>query len=278
MRSGMSDIYDHLAALLGMQASAIVKIRKTNESHPQISIFDVIAIIKKEGVRNAGRSFYSVVRDHPDIETACKWVQFPGRGQKKTPVINAVGIVKIIMALPSICDSSVASVRREAAKLFVQHLDQDPQLVDKIWLDHDEIDPKSEFSCDTDCLSQSCPPQIVAEAELSCKGIAIPTQSAASSSSRPLKGGLELASTLALESGLEPEDAAKFLKCLGDEAAAELRKGHQFRVGDVAILRMKRTPAKPYRQRMYKGEKRVRSLLKMFAHILFRALARAVWM
>ena len=56
-------------------------------------------------------------------------LQFPGRGQRDTPIADVRGIVEIAMLLPG---RRAARVRRQAAKLHVRYLGGDLSLVDEV--------------------------------------------------------------------------------------------------------------------------------------------------
>ena len=83
----MADIPRQLAALLGRQT---VRIRKTDETPPRISVIDVISAISGHNSSNAARAFARLGHDYPDVTANCSHVKFPDtkgrKGQRDTPV------------------------------------------------------------------------------------------------------------------------------------------------------------------------------------------------
>ena len=110
----MGDIQQQLGVLLGRET---VKIRKTGEVPPRISVVDVVVALTGKLARHSA----DVVRDlcgrYPEVNANIVDFKFPGRGQRKTSVTDAGGIVEIVMLLPG---RQAALVRRQAAELLVR--------------------------------------------------------------------------------------------------------------------------------------------------------------
>ena len=83
--SSGDDIPAQLAALLGKE---IVRIRKTDESPPRISVIDVAVVITGKDANNAARAVGVVKDRYPEVTQNLSDFKFPGRGQRKTPVAN----------------------------------------------------------------------------------------------------------------------------------------------------------------------------------------------
>ena len=72
------------------------KIRKTSESPPRISVYDLIATILNES--NPRTAFKRMKQAYPEIGALCTMYKFPGKGHNTTPVIehsNADTLIKI---------------------------------------------------------------------------------------------------------------------------------------------------------------------------------------
>ena len=95
----------------------VKRVRKTNETPPRVSVYDVISIMFE--VKNPHDAWSALCRQHNESVWLTSTVKFPGRGQRETPVTDARGIVRIIMLLP--CRTAGPIVRylgvREAVNL-----------------------------------------------------------------------------------------------------------------------------------------------------------------
>ena len=130
MASPGEDIPVQLATLLGKPT---VRIRRTDEVPPRVSIIDVVAAITSHSQSNSALTFARLKEEYPDVVVNCSEARFPDargrRGQKDTPVADAKGIAEIIMLLPG---QQAARVRRQAAELFVRYLGGDLTLVEEV--------------------------------------------------------------------------------------------------------------------------------------------------
>ena len=128
--SSGNDIPMQLAALLGHK---IVRIRKTAETPPRVSVIDVISAITGKDTNHAGEQLRRLVARYPDVNSNCVNVKFPDargrRGQKDTAAASVKGIVEIIMLLQG---HHAARIRRQAAELLVRYLGGDISLVDEV--------------------------------------------------------------------------------------------------------------------------------------------------
>ena len=75
------------------------KIRKTQDAPRRVSVFDLIAAITDQYPKNAVTTFLRMKGLYPDIET--QTFQFPGRGQRETPIANYENCRKIVLAVLS---------------------------------------------------------------------------------------------------------------------------------------------------------------------------------
>ena len=81
------------------------QLRKTNETPPRVSVYDVIHLLFGISANKASRTFGRMLKLFPEMRGAVNplWVncKFPGPGQRETPVADVRGIVRIIMLVPS---------------------------------------------------------------------------------------------------------------------------------------------------------------------------------
>ena len=111
------------------------KIRKTNETPPRVSLFDLIAVINTKC--QPRKAWLDMRKKHPEAVTESNGFQddwkFPGQGQNGTPVVNAIGAVMIINLLPG---QLAASFRAEWASIIVRYLGGDKTLIDEVEANH----------------------------------------------------------------------------------------------------------------------------------------------
>lgn len=100
------------------------KVRTTEDG--RYSVYDVIAFCGKGSQREVWKR---LGKEYPEVVTLCDNHKFEGSGQRLTPVANREGILQIIGLLPGAIGRAY---RAEAAKVFVQYLDADPELVGSI--------------------------------------------------------------------------------------------------------------------------------------------------
>jgi hypothetical protein len=88
------------------------KVRQTQNG--EYSILDFIGnVIEKGGNRKV---WERVQKDHPEVVTICHYFQFPGLGQRKTPVCDLLGILTITYLMPGELGESL---RKASAKLTI---------------------------------------------------------------------------------------------------------------------------------------------------------------
>jgi hypothetical protein len=108
---------------------SVTKIRKTLEDPPRVAIYDVLQLVTGCSANSCSIVYQRLSEAFPEVLTKCSNFRFTGRGQRDTPVIDAAGIVEIIMVLPG---KAAARVRRSAAEVMVRYLGGDPSLVQEI--------------------------------------------------------------------------------------------------------------------------------------------------
>ena len=125
---------DLSAALTQMTDADVSRIRKTKESPPKVSVYDVFQCLFGIDPRNTSRTFARLLESHREElhdEGRPLWTtfKFDGQGQQDTPVADARGIVRIIMLLPC---RAAAPVRAKAAYVLVRYLGGAPSLMPEI--------------------------------------------------------------------------------------------------------------------------------------------------
>ena len=128
--SSGDDAPTQLAALLGCE---VVRIRKTADVPPKVSLIDVAVLITGKASRNARRAVATVQERHPDVAQHLSHVKLlDSRGRtapKATPVTDVKGMVEFILLLPG---KQAARVRRQAAELLVRYLGGDLAIIDEV--------------------------------------------------------------------------------------------------------------------------------------------------
>ena len=110
MESNNLSIPRELAEQLGdalIELSERGKIRKTNDG--LFSVFDVIELaIDKGSPREVWKRLSD--KDSSKVVTKCDNFQFPGQGQRSTPVTNLSGIFRIIIELPGNIPNKIKTI------------------------------------------------------------------------------------------------------------------------------------------------------------------------
>ena len=96
--SSEDDIPVQLAALFGRET---VRIRKTDEMPPRISVIDVVQAITGKDARHAAQEVRTICSAHPEVDQILVHFLFRGQGQRKTYVTSVRGVIEIIMLLTS---------------------------------------------------------------------------------------------------------------------------------------------------------------------------------
>ena len=124
--SSGGDILAQLAALLGKEA---VRIRKTEEERPRISVIDVATLVTGKDARKAAQDVGFVKNRDPEVAQNLGLFKFSGRAQRNTPVATCRGVVELVMLLPG---RHAALVRKQACELLVRYLGGDMSLISEV--------------------------------------------------------------------------------------------------------------------------------------------------
>ena len=113
----------------GLREGSLGSIRKTPETPPAVSVFDVIASCTGTALRDCPQVWRRLLEKHAEVMTNCHDFQFAGQGQRPTPVADSRGITEIIMLLPG---RAAAQFRKRSADLIVRFLGGDPSIVHEV--------------------------------------------------------------------------------------------------------------------------------------------------
>lgn len=96
----------------------------------QPSVFDMIRVLG--GQKSPTKVWLRLIESHPEVATKCRYLQFPGPGQRDTPVAKTKEDAYYILGL--LPGAVGKQYREDAAKLFVTFLDK-PEKVAYLALD-----------------------------------------------------------------------------------------------------------------------------------------------
>jgi hypothetical protein len=123
-----ADTINPLTFVFGAEAAEVFRgktVRVTEDK--RVSVYDVIKVVS--GVDQPNRSFEQLCAQNEEVLTACKNFQFPGQGQRPTPVTDIESMLHIINLLPG---ANAARFRAGGAKLLVRYLGGDERLIDEV--------------------------------------------------------------------------------------------------------------------------------------------------
>ena len=125
----LQNIPDLMMSMAELDDDSVSRVRKTAESPPRVSVYDVLGAVTGYAQDNRDKLFQRLCDQFPEVRTICTNFKFPGRGQRDTPVTDAEGITQIIMLLPG---RAAAVARQSAANVVVRYLGGDVSLVREI--------------------------------------------------------------------------------------------------------------------------------------------------
>ena len=125
----LQNIPDLMVSMAELDEETVQRVRKTAESPPRVSVYDVLGAITGYAQGERYNLFQRLCEQFPEVNTICTYFKFPGRGQRETPVTDAEGITQIIMLLPG---RAAAVARQSAANVVVRYLGGDVSLVREI--------------------------------------------------------------------------------------------------------------------------------------------------
>ena len=221
----LQNIPDLMAGLTQLNDHAVQNIRKTTETPPRVSVFDVLQAVTGYPDDQSRGLYRRLLAAHPEVGAACTYFKFPGRGQRDTPVTDAQGIIQIIMLLPG---KTAATARQYAANVVVRYLGGDMSLVQEV-MTHRQVQAELDPEHPASIFGQSVPvatPCETPRAEVEqAKNSRIQALSAALQLARAInstsQGRLQVEAQKAIDNVLLPlgESAEQFV-----DAAAILRE------------------------------------------------------
>jgi hypothetical protein len=103
------------------------KVRVVNENPKKVSLYDVMSIL---GDKNPSKTIIRLKEKFPEVIPMCYSNIFKtGQGQKNTPVVDAKGLITILMLLPG---EKAALFRYKASNILVRYLAGDLSLIPEI--------------------------------------------------------------------------------------------------------------------------------------------------
>ena len=126
----MRQIPDLMLCFQELNDGTVRQIRKTSEDPPRVSIFDVIQVVAK--VQNPRKTWETLKSNYPEVVSSgynFTDFQFPGQGQRSTPVCEIRMAVEIVMLLPG---RASAAVRAKAADCLVRYVGGDLTMVQEV--------------------------------------------------------------------------------------------------------------------------------------------------
>ena len=102
-----------------------IKIRKTNETPPRVSVIDLIKAIMCCSSKYASEVLALKSKDYKEVSEKIGHLKFEGKGQQ-TPVTDVQGVVTIINLLPG---EKAAMFRLKSADIIVRYLGGDTSLI-----------------------------------------------------------------------------------------------------------------------------------------------------
>lgn len=90
------------------------RVRKTDDR--KISVIDLIMAETGKGRKYASETLIHLLHKYPELQEGVGYDQFPGQGQRLTPIVNLENAIQIALLLPG---KRAAQLRREAAVMLL---------------------------------------------------------------------------------------------------------------------------------------------------------------
>ena len=85
-------------ALRDISSASLMHVRKTSETPPRVSVYDVLSVVTGLPTNNCSNVWQRLQDDFPGVAAGCSDFRFPGQGQRETPVADAGRAVSRIHA------------------------------------------------------------------------------------------------------------------------------------------------------------------------------------
>ena len=130
----MQNIPDLMARMAELDDDSVQQIRKTAETPPRVSVYDVIKAVTGCSPHVAANAAQRLKEAYPEVASEWCHFRFSGRGQRDIPVCEARGAIELIMLLPG---RTAAIARQSAANVVVRYLGGDTSLVGEVMANRD---------------------------------------------------------------------------------------------------------------------------------------------
>lgn len=123
----MSEIVNSATVLPSLEFEG-VKMRRLEDG--SVSVIDLIRFVG--GVKSSNSAWVVWIRlqeKYPEVTTNCRYLKFPGAGQRETPVVDKVTALEILGVLPG---EAGRKYRREAANLLLAWYETPVELAKQI--------------------------------------------------------------------------------------------------------------------------------------------------
>ena len=125
----MQNIPDLMMRMAELDDDSVQQIRKTAETPPRVSVYDVIRAVTGCNPHAAANAAQRLKEAYPEVASEWCHFRFGGRGQRDIPVCEARGAIELIMLLPG---RTAAIARQSAASVVVRYLGGDMTLVHEV--------------------------------------------------------------------------------------------------------------------------------------------------
>lgn len=109
------ELTECLAKAFGVDPETVHKMRRRDAL---FSLVDITRMVTGNDPKYSSEQIVIVRAKYPEVSNKIRYLKFPGRGQRETPVGDLYLVAEFVMLLPG---KRAALVRSEAARLFVQY-------------------------------------------------------------------------------------------------------------------------------------------------------------
>jgi len=138
-----------LLELAHISEDAIVRIKQGTP--PLVSVIDIIKVMTGKNANHSAEVLRRISATLPDVTAKCVNFQFPGQGQRPTPVADLDTILMILQHLPG---ASAQKYREKTAETLRRYLTGDQTMHADIDRNATESNPFSPFRCMNNSFEQ----------------------------------------------------------------------------------------------------------------------------
>lgn len=145
-----------LLELMHISEDAIVRVKQGTP--PMVSVIDIIKVMTGKNNNHSAEVFRRISINFPDVTDLCVNFQFPGQGQRPTPVADLDTILMILQHLPG---PSAQQYREKTAEVLRRYLTGDRSMHEDIEANAQASNPLSGFRCMNQSIQgESMPPPL----------------------------------------------------------------------------------------------------------------------